>query len=233
VRRLVLLTGIAVLIASALPGVAAAQEEDPPTELWSEYPLVQEPERSSTPSIGPFLPPTPPESPSAGDPVNWGLWALVAALGVGAALVALRVARTAAAPAIEEPFLLHAPTEPQVYRPGPLAQYAPTRDPEPADGLVEEPPRSIVLRSGLLRARYVVVADEWAGGLEAVGGSKSFWRIGPSGLRERLSDEAWDDLVNELRLQGWEPNSLRRSDYYVLLQRVEPEPFTLGQTHPS
>ena len=231
--RLVVLTGIVVLLAAASAGAATAQQSDPPMELWSEFPLVHEPERASTPSIGPFLPPTTPETAAGSDPVNWGLWALVAALGVGAALVAIRVTRTAAAPTVEGPFALRPPSEPHVYTPGPLAQYAPTRAPEPADGLVEEPPRSIVLRSGLLRARYVVVADEWAGGLEAVGGSKSFWRVGPAGHRERLADDAWDELVNELRLQGWEPNSLRRSEYYVLLQRVEPERFTLRATPSS
>ena len=69
--------------------------------------------------------------------------------------------------------------------------------------------------------------------VEQAGGSKSFWRIGPAARRERLSDQAWDELVDELRLQGWEPNSLRRSEYYVLLQRVEPEPLTLRATYPS
>lgn len=232
-RRLVLLTGILALLAPVLAEAVAAQEKDPPIELWAEYPLFQEPERSSTPSIGSFLPPTQPESPSAGDRVDRRLWGLLVAFGIGAALVAIRVVRAATAPSVAESYPLRAPSEPHVHAPGPLAQYAPTRAAQPADGLVAEPPRSIVLRSGLLRARYVVVADEWAGELQAVGGSRSFWRIGPAEFRERLADEAWDELVNTLRLEGWEPNSLRRSEYYVLLQRVGREPLTFRPRYPS
>ena len=47
-------------VALVLAATASAQAEKPPTELWSEYPLVQEVERSGSPSIGPFLPPVDP-----------------------------------------------------------------------------------------------------------------------------------------------------------------------------
>ena len=233
--RRVLVIAAAATMALALAGPLEAQEQ-PPTKLWSEYPLVQPVERSSAPeapdvpSIGPLLPPTDTESvSSASDSVNWSLWLLVAALGVVGFFVLARVARMSSAASVAEPVPRSAP---RVYAPGPLAQYAPTRPRDQADGLVEEPPRSIVLRTGLLRARYVVVSDEWAGGLETVGGSRSFWRFGPAALRTRVSDQAWDDLVNDLRVQGWEPNFLRRSEYYVLLQRVEDEPIPLREPTP-
>jgi hypothetical protein len=216
--------------AIVLAAPAAAQRDEMPTELWSEYPLVQHVERSSAPTIGPFLPPAPDSEsvPASSDTPSWGLWLAVAGLGFIALLVAARVFRPALASAVAEPAPLA--RDRHVYTPGPLGQYAPTRSAVPEDGLVDEPPRSIVLRTGLVRSRYVVVADKWAEGLETVGGSRSFWSVGGARLRERRSEEAWDELVNDLRVQGWEPNPLRRSDYYVLLQRTEPRSSSTVRT---
>ena len=104
----------------------------------------------------------------------------------------------------------------------PLAQYAPAAAVAAADDEpVERSSRAVVRRTGLLRSRFVVVADEPDGSVGKVAGSRSFWRVGGEHFRERAAERAWDDLVNDLRGSGWEPDSGRRSDFYVLLRKVE------------
>jgi hypothetical protein len=83
-----------------------------------------------------------------------------------------------------------------------------------------------VRRSGLLRSRFVVVADEPGGSVERVGRSRSFWSVG---RRERGAVEAWSDLVDELRDAGWQPYS-PRSVYYTLLRRVDDGTSSLPPT---
>jgi hypothetical protein len=68
---------------------------------------------------------------------------------------------------------------------------------------------------------FVVVADEADGHVRELGRSKSFWRVGGEGFREHAAESAWDELVEDLRTSGWEPDSERRSDFYVLLREVE------------
>lgn len=214
--------------ALALATSAGAQRDEMPTELWSEFPLVQEVERSTRPSVGPFLP----RSVSGTDPASdatppWGLWALAAAAGLAALLVATRllgpgpaVGRAGDAPVQLRPHPHHLP------RPAgkrqPLAQYAPSPALLLADA-PKEPWRSVIRRTGLLRSRFVVLEGPSPGEQETIATSRSFWNVGPAGARERVAEDAWDDLVNDLRATGWEPEPTRRSDLYVLLQPVQPE----------
>jgi hypothetical protein len=219
---------ILAIAAVALAPSAAAQGEEMPTQLWSEFPLVQEVERTGTPSVGPFLPPSDSgTAPVSDDPAPWGLWALAAAAGLAALLVATRLARPAPVTRPRErdapvqlrphPHRLPRPAGPR----RPLAQYAPSPSLVLADA-PEEPWRSVVRRTGLLRSRYVVLEGQSPDEREPVATSKSFWNVGGSGMRERVAEDAWDDLMNDLRASGWEPEPTRRSDFYVLLQHVEP-----------
>jgi hypothetical protein len=206
----------------------AAQREEMPTELWSAFPLVQEVERTSTPRVAPFLPPTDSgTAPAADDAPPWGMWTLAAAAGVAMLLVATRLLRPAPArrrrreaPVELRPRPRHLPRPVETRRP--LAQYAPSPTLVLA-GAPEEPSRSVVRRTGLLRSRYVVLEGRSPGEQETVASSRSFWNVGGGELRERVAEDAWDDLMNDLRAEGWEPDPTRRSDFYVLLNPVPPE----------
>ena len=95
IRWLVVGAAVSVALVLAAPGVA--QREEPLTELWSEYPLVQTVEATGSQNIGPFLPPSDPEAaPISGDSTRWSVWLGVAALGLIAVLVAARTAPAAA-----------------------------------------------------------------------------------------------------------------------------------------
>jgi hypothetical protein len=227
VTRLLAVAGlIAVAIALGLATSAAAQEEEMPTELWSEFPLVQEVERASTPSVGPFLPPTDSgTAPGSAAAPPWGLWALAAAAGMVALLVATRLARAAPAERRRDreaavQLRPHPHDLPRPSRARALAQYAPPPSLVLADA-PKEPWRSVVRRTGLLRSRYVVLEGQSLGEQEPVAASRSFWNVGGVGMRERVAEDAWDDLMNDLRASGWEPDPTRRSDFYVLLQPVQ------------
>jgi hypothetical protein len=239
-----LAVGAAMFAALVLAGPGAAQREEPLTELWSEYPLVPKVEATGSQNVGPFLPPSDPEStPISGDSTPWRVWLVVAAIGLMAVLVAARTTlpaaasrrrarvggvrrgRAQAAPPVRRPDSSSPPARPaprsaprrQVS--APLSQYAPealeTPDPD------AEPRRFVIRRTGLVRSRFVVYADEPDGELSALASSRSFWRVGGAAWGERLAEDAWDDLMNDLRLSGWEPESARRSDFYVSLRRVE------------
>lgn len=227
---------------------AAQRSSDMPTELWSAYPLVQKVERpkatAESRSIGPLLPPSATETvPVSSDSTRWGVWLAVATLGLLAALLTARTLRPAsAADATAREYrgrAVRAPVvppparerEPMQLRPSPrsaprapvtkpLPQYAP-EPVEMPDELEDEPRRFVMRRTGLVRSRFVVLADEPGGRPKALASSRSFWRVGSDTRRERSAEDAWDDLMNELRLSGWEQESARRSDYYVSLQRVD------------
>jgi len=102
----------------------------------------------------------------------------------------------------------------------PLPQYAP----QPVEAFVsleDEPRRFVMRRTGLVRSRFVVLADEPGGRPKALATSRSFWRLGNETRRRWSAEDVWDDLMNELRQSGWEQESARRSDYYVSLRRVD------------
>lgn len=228
-----------------LAGPAGATRSHPPTKLWSEYPLVAQTTATAAAGSGAVAPVAPPPAaaveaaPGGSGSSGWALWAALSALTVLAVLVVARVSQPLLAattrrtrhrpPSVRE----HAKPEPVRLRahpqpfadpqPGaPLAQYAP--EPTVAERPVEPEPstrRSVVRRTGILRSRFVVVADETNGHVRELARSKSFWRVGGEGFRERAAEQAWDELVDVLRTSGWEPDSARRSDFYVLLREVE------------
>jgi len=235
------LVGAAISAALVLAAPGAAQREEPLTELWSEYPLVPKVEATGSGSqdIGPFLPPSDPDAaPISGDSTRWDVWLVAATLGLVAMLVVARKTLPAAASGRRAhawdqaaPRARRRRPSPTRARPSPrsaprgqvstpLSQYAPqaleTPDPE------NEPRQFVIRRTGLVRSRFVVYADEPEGELSVQASSRSFWRVGGGAWRERLAEDAWDDLMNDLRLSGWEPESARRSDFYVSLRRVEP-----------
>jgi hypothetical protein len=115
------------------------------------------------------------------------------------------------------------PALPRVEESRILAQYASAT---PLARLEDEDDswRSIVVRTGLLRGRYVVLEGEPHDTQRAIATSKSFWSVGGDRIRGRLAEDAWDELVNDLRSSGWEPDPNWHSDFYVLLQPIEPEP---------
>jgi hypothetical protein len=88
----------AVLSSLLLAAPAGAQTSEMPTELWSQYPLVQKVERpqpkpkpTQSSAIGPLLPPSGPEAtPSAGESTRWSVWLAALALGSIVLLVAAR-----------------------------------------------------------------------------------------------------------------------------------------------
>ena len=80
----------------------------------------------------------------------------------------------------------------------------------------------MIRRTGLLRSHFGVYADEPGGEFSRLASSRSFWTVGRAAWQERVAEDAWDDLMNDLRLSGWEPESARRSDYYVALRRIDP-----------
>ncbi len=214
---------IVVVLVLATPGFA--QQPDQPTKLWSEYPLVPEVEPNEPQSIGPLLPPSDSETAAVSGDSRWGVWLAVAALGLIALFVAARSVRAPAVarPRAREPRpirLRPSPrSAPHVPAGTPLSQYAPRSVETPAN-TEDEPRRFVIRRTGLVRSRFVVLADELDGGPSEVASSRSFWRFGRAASRERVAEDTWDDLMNGLRLSGWEQESARRSDYYVRLRRV-------------
>jgi hypothetical protein len=83
---------------------------------------------------------------------------------------------------------------------------------------LEGPIPFITRRSGLLRSRYVVVADLWGG--PTLRRSRAFWQIGGAAAQQRRAEAAWDDLANDLRADGWELDTAGRDVYYVPLRRA-------------
>jgi hypothetical protein len=126
-------------------------------------------------------------------------------------------------------------------------QYAPTA--EPVDEVVvevespspraeerddaPEPVPYITRRSGLVRSRYLVVTDDSGRALRR---SRAFWRIGGAGAQLRRAEAAWDNLANDLRADGWELDTVGRSEYYVPLRRAivsTLEPYTQARSADS
>jgi len=224
-------------VALLLVATASAQSEEPPTELWSEYPLVQEVERSGSPNVGPFLPPVNPGTePVAGGTTPWAVWLVAVALGLLAILAVTRGTLSTAPAARRErqprAIRLRPPPRGTWRSPTsrPLAQYAPADSSVPDVVGGDEPRRSVVRRTGIVRSRFVVVADAMAGDFEAVARSRSFWNIGRDTSRDRAAEDAWDELMNDLRAAGWEPDPARRSDYYALLRPIVPEQSSIVPT---
>ena len=94
----------------------------------------------------------------------------------------------------------------------------------------EERAPFITRRSGLLRSRYVVVADHSGG--RTLRRSRAFWRIGGAAVQQRKAEAAWDDLANDLRADGWEVDTAGRFEYYVPLRRAivtTLEPYTRAE----
>jgi hypothetical protein len=248
--------GAAVFSVLVLVPSTSAQTSEMPTELWSEYPLVQKVERSESSTIGPLLPPVPadPEAaPAPDDSTRWSLWLVLLAFGSIAVLFAVRTGVPVAASGLrvvgggarQLRGRVSRPTRPRKPRPTQLrehpshprapasrtrTQYAPLPPVSVAEPDVErEPRRYVVRRTGFLRSRFVVVADEPGGKVSHVARSRSFPRVGDVARREESADDAWRDLVNELRAGGWEP-SAQLSDFWVPLRRVDDGPSSILPT---
>ena len=225
-------------VALVLAATASAQSEELPTKLWSEYPLVQEVERDGSASVGPFLPPVDPgtEPVAGGGTTPWAVLLVAGALGLLAILAVTRVTLPTA-PSARRGRPHYAVQSPPAPRRNwrsptskPLAQYAPADSSVPDVIGGDEPRRSVVRRTGILRSRFVVVADAMAGDFEAVASSPSFWNVGRDTSRDRAAEDAWDELMNDLRAAGWEPDPARRSDYYALLRPIAPEQSSIVPT---
>ena len=264
--------GAAVFSILVLATPAGAQTSKMPTDLWSEYPLVQKVDKreqnadkseqkaakSESSTIGPLLPPTPapvdPETARVADEsTRWSLWlALLAAgsiavffavragvpaaasglrvVGGGARKLRGRVSRPTRPPAPKPTELREHPPHPRAPASRRRTQYAPLPPVSIAEPDVErEPRRYVVRRTGFLRSRFVVVADEPGGKVSHVARSRSFWRVGDVARREQRAEDAWYELVNELRAGGWEP-SAQRSDFWVPLRRVDEAPSSILPT---
>ena len=236
-------TRVFVAVALCMAGLAtpAWAEDRMPTDLWSEYPLVQEVQRVQSTTIGPLLPPTTADDAAPpGGTTPWSLWLALSAVAAAALLLAVRraaplaasVARPRARPRRSKPMQLRGPTSrPRAPARRRRAQYAPLPPVAVAEPDIErEPRRYVTRRSGFLRSRFVVAADEPGGKVTRLGGSRSFWRVGNSARREHAAEDAWNDLMNDLRAKGWEPSSAQPSDFYILLRPVETEPSSILPT---
>jgi hypothetical protein len=203
-------------------------------------------------AIGPLLPPTDPEAvPAPGESTRWGVWLAALALGFFALLLVARTVPPVAASGIRvvgggarrirvraprraptrKPIRLrrpdHFPRAPASRR---RTQHAPLPPVSVAEPEVErEPRRYVVRRSGFLRSRFIVVADNPGGKVSRLARSRSFWRVGDVARRERSADDAWYELVNELRAGGWEP-STQRSDFWVPLRHIDNGPSSFLPT---
>jgi hypothetical protein len=231
------------LLCAAAAAVPARAQDQMPTELWSEYPLVEKVQHVQSTSIGPLLPPSSVDTASPpGESTRWSLWLAVAAVGVLAVLLALRTAVPVASSGLRlrprprartpKPVQLREhPAHPRAPARRRQAQYAPLPPVVVAEPDIErEPRRSVVRRTGFVRSRFVVMSDEPGGKVKRVGRSRSFWRVGSAAGRERAAEDAWTDLINDLRVSGWEPDSTRPSSFYVLLRRVDTTPSSILPT---
>jgi hypothetical protein len=206
------------------------------------------PELTAEPrAIGPLLPPAD-AAPAPGDSTNWGVWLAALALGSIVLLVAARTVPPVAASGLRavgggvrslrshtiprprprsrkpksKPMQLREhPPHPRAPASGRRTQYAPLPPVSVAEPELErEPRRYVVRRTGFLRSRFVVAADEPGGKVTRVASSRSFWRVGDAARQERSADDAWHELINDLRASGWEP-STQRSDFWVPLRRID------------
>jgi hypothetical protein len=233
---------VCVLLCATAQVASVHAQDQMPTELWSEYPLVQKVERVQPTSIGPLLPPSPAETSPSSDSTRWSLWLAAAAVGALAVLLALRTAvpvvssglRLRPRPRAEKPKpvqLREHPTRPRAPARRRQAQYAPLPPVAVSEPEIErEPRRSVVRRTGFLRSRFVVLSDEPGGNVKRVASSRSFWRVGSAAGRERAAGDAWNELIDDLRVEGWEPDSTRPSSFYVLLRRVDTAPSSILPT---
>jgi len=251
--RLLYLAGL-VLIALMLAVPAGAKRPPEPTKLWSEFPLVQKTEQAAPLRARPFIPPAGPEPTVASERSIWRPWMLLAAVGAIALLFAARSARPAAAAgghavdrgaralaARARGLRVRVPVarpagrvgaRPRVrpslrrHKPGPGVQYAPltvVAEPEP-----QQSTPYITRRSGLVRSRYVVMTEKSDGERE-LRRSKAFWQVGREAWQRRTADDAWDELANDLRADGWEVDVTGRYEYFVPLRRAiisTLEPYT-------
>jgi hypothetical protein len=205
------------------------------------------------PDVGPFLPPDPEVAVAPTESTQWSWWLALLGLAAVATVMAARVmvpvaasgARHAGAglrrlPARARPRRRLRPTagkpKPVQLREQPRRPLAPVERlqyaPLPAAAVGEpdaesDARRSVVRRSGFLRSRFVVVADE-PDGLRPLVRSRSFWSVGSIERRERAADHAWRALLRDLRAAGWEPDywdpDSPGSAYYVLLRRADEGP---------
>jgi hypothetical protein len=254
------LTTPVVAVVVGLAFAAPARAQDAPTKLWSEYPLVPKVEQAAPSPVGPFLPPSGVESPVKDGSSGTGYWLPLLAVVAVALLVAARFARPLAATGTNvvgrrvaafrgRTQLRPRPTRRSRSRSagrtrsrsGPSTiQYAPTT--VPAAEVEIEAPRSlradereesvpfITRRSGVVRARYVVVGDHSGG--RTPRRSRPFWLIGDAAAQQRRAEAAWDDLANDLRADGWELDTAGRYEYYVPLRRTivtTLEPYIRGE----
>ena len=253
-RRLcIALVALACVLVLA-PAGQAERAAGTPKKLWSQYPL--EPKgRQAAPAprpAEPFLPPVQAETPVSDGQPGWILWLAVAAAGAFLLLAAARplvtsrghvggrrsvhavAARTRhlgerarrARPTMRMPTRPRRRAGPHPHRRPAVAQYA------PLSVVVEEAPREAVpyvtRRSGFLRSRYVVMVDE-AGRTHELRRSRAFWQIGRHSWQRRMAEDAWDELANDLRAEGWEVDVTGRYEYFVPLRRAivsTLEPYT-------
>jgi hypothetical protein len=252
-RRMYAAVGVLACVLVLAPAGQAERVAGSPKKLWSEFPLEQKGQQT-TPAprpAEPFLPPIATDSSEAGAQSDWIVWLAVAGAG---ALVLLLVARPLAtsrshvggrrlralsartrdlgARARDARPSLRMPTRPR-RRAGPrrrrrvVTQYAPVSVvAEPA-----APPETVpyvTRRSGLVRARYVVLVDE-GGSTSELRRSRAFWQIGRGSWQRRMAENAWDALANDLRAEGWEVDLTGRFEYFVPLRRAiisTLEPYT-------
>jgi hypothetical protein len=247
---------VIVILACVLVLAPAGQAErvaGSPKKLWSQYPLEPKGQQAAPPlPAEPYVPPLVTDQPEAGGRSDWIVWLAVAGAGAFVLLLAARPlaisrghaggrrlhalsARTRdigarardARPSVRMPTRPRRRTGPRRPHRRPAAtQYAPV-------SLVAEPapPETVpyvTRRSGLVRARYVVLVDE-GGTTSELRRSRAFWQIGPDAWQRRTTENAWDALANDLRAEGWEVDTTGRYEYFVPLRRAivsTLEPYT-------
>ena len=206
----------------------------------------------------PFLPPVQAETPVRDGQHGWILWLAVAAAGTflllaatsrlatsrgrvgGRSVQAALSARTRhfrpraqrAGPTLRMPSRLRRRAGSRAHGRPAVVQYAPLSVVPPPSVVAEPAPREsvpyVTRRSGLLRSRYVVMMEE-SGRAREVRRSRAFWLLGREAWQSRMAEDAWDELANELRAEGWEVDVTGRYEYFIPLRRAivsTLEPYT-------
>jgi hypothetical protein len=240
---------VVLLVGLMLAAPAGAQNADPPTELWSEYPLVPKVGQAVPSPVGPFRPPGGVESQLSDDSSGSGYWLPLLAFLAIALLVATRFARPLATTGTDvlgarvaalrgrardlRPRPTRRPKAPSAGKAGPgrsHVQYAPTSAPPDQIGVLV-PPRSVPMDAPgsseavpYVTRRSGIVRSRYVvvkrDAKRPLRRSRAFWRLGGADAQRRKAEAAWDDLANDLRADGWELDTAGRFEYYVPLRRA-------------
>lgn len=214
--RLVLVVAVVALVTAPL----ASSQDDPPRDLWSEFPLEPTQTTQAAPVTAPLTPPTTRLAPAVAVPgagglatadetsIRWLWTALIVATGLGTlgflairrrlfdwstAQTRMALSRSVRTRGLVVSLSSVAEQAGRRARPRELRRFSFGVDPE----LARLGPCAIH-RTGLIRRRFVAEASRADHGERRIGSSRPFWRFGGNGR------DAWNGLIDDLKVAGWE-----------------------------